>query len=39
MGEVFDTIGADGQVIVLTCSPTRYGGVKGAHRIDLDAIQ
>jgi hypothetical protein len=37
MGEVFDTVGAHGQVIVLTCSPDRYDGVKGAHRIDLDA--
>ncbi|HTQ22381.1 AAA family ATPase [Mycobacterium sp.] len=36
MGEVFDTVGTDGQVIVLTCSPDRYEGVKGAHRIDLD---
>jgi hypothetical protein len=36
MGEVFDTVGAHGQVIVLTCSPDRYDGVKGAHRIDLD---
>jgi AAA domain len=35
MGEVFDTVGAEGQVIVLTCSPGRYDGVKGAHRIDL----
>jgi hypothetical protein len=35
MGEVFDTIGSHGQVIVLTCSPDRYDGVKGAHRIDL----
>ena len=35
MGEVFDTVGANGQVIVLTCSPDRYDGVKGAHRIDL----
>ncbi|MGO9155268.1 AAA family ATPase [Mycobacterium sp.] len=35
MGEVFDTVGAHGQVIVLTCSPDRYDGVKGAHRIDL----
>lgn len=35
MGEVFDTVGAHGQVIVLTCSPGRYDGVKGAHRIDL----
>lgn len=37
MGELFDTVGAHGQVIVLTCSPDRYDGVKGAHRIDLSA--
>jgi AAA ATPase domain len=37
MGEVFDTVGAHGQVIVLTCSPDRYDGVQGAHRIDLSA--
>ncbi|WP_156689999.1 AAA family ATPase [Mycobacterium sp. Marseille-P9652] len=37
MGEVFDTMGAHGQVIVLTCSPDRYDGVTGAHRIDLTA--
>ncbi len=37
MGEVFDTMGAQGQVIVLTCSPDRYDGVKGAHRIELSA--
>ena len=24
------------QVIVLTCTPDRYDGVKGAHRIDLN---
>lgn len=36
MGEVFDTVGERGQVIVLTCSPDRYDGVKGAHRIDLN---
>lgn len=35
MSEVLDTMGAQGQVIVLTCSPDRYDGVKGAHRIDL----
>ncbi len=35
MGEVFDTVATHGQVIVLTCSPDRYDGVKGAHRIDL----
>lgn len=38
MGEIFDTVGAHGQVIVLTCSPARYDGVKGAHRIDLGVI-
>lgn len=37
MGEVFDSVGAHGQVIVLTCSPDRYDGVTGAHRIDLSA--
>ncbi|MCV7123851.1 hypothetical protein H7H53_12290, partial [Mycobacterium lacus] len=37
MAEVFDTVGNHGQVIVLTCSPDRYDGVKGAHRIDLTA--
>lgn len=36
MGEVFDTVGAHGQLIVLTCSPDRYDSVKGAHRIDLN---
>ncbi len=36
MAEVFDTVGAHGQVIVLTCSPGRYDAVKGAHRIDLN---
>jgi AAA ATPase domain len=36
MGQVFDTVGAHGQVIVLTCSPDRYDGVHGAHRIDLN---
>jgi hypothetical protein len=37
MGAVFDTVGAQAQVIVLTCSPSRYDGVTGAHRIDLSA--
>ncbi|OMC53491.1 hypothetical protein A5747_18460 [Mycobacterium sp. IS-836] len=36
MGQVFDTVGAHGQVIVLTCSPDRYDGVTGAQRIDLN---
>ncbi|MGH3522326.1 MAG: ATP-binding protein, partial [Mycobacterium sp.] len=37
MGEVFDTLGAHGQVIVLTCTPARYDGVKDAQRIELSA--
>jgi hypothetical protein len=37
MGEVFDMLGADGQVIVLTCTPSRYDGVKDAQRIELIA--
>ena len=36
MGQVFDSVGEHGQMIVLTCSPERYDGVKGAHRIDLN---
>jgi hypothetical protein len=36
MGKVFDTVATHGQVIVLTCSPDRYDGVEGAHRINLD---
>ena len=30
MGEVFDAVGGDGQVIVLTCSPERYAAVGDA---------
>ncbi|MEB3051801.1 AAA family ATPase [Mycolicibacter sp. MYC123] len=37
MGAVFDAVGAQGQVIVLTCSPDRYRSVKDAHRIDLSS--
>ena len=37
MAEVFDTLGESGQVIVLTCTPARYDGVKGAQRIELCA--
>jgi hypothetical protein len=37
MAEVFDTLGERGQVIVLTCTPARYDGVKGARRIELCA--
>ncbi|CAM4227011.1 chromosome segregation protein [Mycobacterium basiliense] len=36
IGEVFDSVGGHGQVIVLTCSPDRYDSVKGAHRVDLN---
>jgi hypothetical protein len=37
MGAVFNAVGGDGQVIVLTCSPERYAGVAGAHHIKLTA--
>ncbi|MCV7011615.1 ATP-binding protein, partial [Mycolicibacterium madagascariense] len=37
MGEVFDAVGGDGQVIVLTCSPERYAGIVGAKRLELTA--
>ncbi|MCV7289038.1 AAA family ATPase [Mycolicibacterium wolinskyi] len=37
MGAVFDAVGGDGQVIVLTCSPERYASVGGAHHIELIA--
>jgi hypothetical protein len=37
MAEVFDTLGARGQVIVLTCTPARYDGVKDARRVELCA--
>ncbi len=35
MGAVFDTVGADGQVIVLTCVADRYRGVSAAHTVEL----
>jgi uncharacterized protein YhaN len=35
MSAVFDVVGGDGQVIVLTCSPQRFAGVAGAHHIAL----
>lgn len=35
MGAVFDAVGGDGQVIVLTCSPERYASVGAAHHIEL----
>jgi len=37
MGAVFDTVGNHGQVIVLTCTPTRYLGIEDAHVIQLTA--
>ena len=37
LAEVFDTLGERGQVIVLTCTPARYDGVKDAQRIELCA--
>ncbi|MGV0745558.1 AAA family ATPase [Mycolicibacterium sp. XJ870] len=37
MGAVFDAVGGDSQVIVLTCSPDRYASVAGAHHIELTA--
>jgi hypothetical protein len=35
MGEVFDAVGGDGQVIVLTCSPERYAGIVDAQHLEL----
>jgi hypothetical protein len=35
MGEVFDAVGGDGQVIVLTCSPERYAGIVDAQHLTL----
>ena len=37
MGAVFDQVGADGQVIILTCSPERYAAVANARRVQLTA--
>ncbi len=37
MGAVFDAVGGDAQVLVLTCSPHRYDSVDGAHHIQLTA--
>jgi hypothetical protein len=37
MGAVFDAVGGDAQVLVLTCSPRRYDSVDGAHHIELSA--
>lgn len=37
MSAVLNTVGDRGQVIVLTCTPGRYGGVAGAEIIELSA--
>jgi uncharacterized protein YhaN len=37
MSAVFNTVGGRGQVIVLTCTPGRYGGVTDAEVIELSA--
>ena len=37
MGEVFNAVGGDGQVIVLTCSPERYATVGDARHVELSA--
>lgn len=37
MGAVFNAVGGDGQVIVLTCNAERYASVAGAHHIELIA--
>lgn len=37
MAGVFDAVGGDGQVIVLTCSPDRYAGVRQALHVELTA--
>ena len=35
MATVFSTVGHDGQVIVLTCTPDRYAGIEDAQFIEL----
>ncbi len=37
MAEVFDAVAGDSQVIILTCSPQRYGGIRCAQHIELSA--
>ncbi|MGV0645622.1 AAA family ATPase [Mycolicibacterium sp. XJ879] len=37
MGAVFNAVGGDGQVIVLTCNAQRYAGIEGAQHIELAA--
>jgi len=35
MGAVFNAVGGDGQVIVLTCNAQRYASIDGARHIEL----
>jgi uncharacterized protein YhaN len=35
MGEVFDAVGGDGQVIILTCSPDRYTSTGDVRHVEL----
>lgn len=37
MAEVFEAVGGDNQVIILTCSPQRYAGIRCAYYIELVA--
>ncbi|MDY6998236.1 MAG: hypothetical protein SW019_16685, partial [Actinomycetota bacterium] len=37
MADVFDAVAGEGQVIILTCSPQRYEGVRSARHIELTA--
>jgi uncharacterized protein YhaN len=37
MGAVLNTVGSNGQVIVLTCTPGRYDGVADAEVIEISA--
>lgn len=37
MAEVFDAVASDSQVIILTCSPDRYAGVRCTRHIELTA--
>jgi hypothetical protein len=37
MAEVFDAVAGHGQVIILTCSPQRYAGIRSAQHIALTA--
>jgi len=37
MAAVFDAVGTEGQVIVLTCTSDRYRGIAAAHTVELTA--